>query len=118
MTALASARGASSRGVIATTTRKVTGADAVAGQWGSVQVVITVSTKGSGKSSVRRFTDLGGQIHLPHEPFRVRDVAGAPDPAPGVSHRRAPKIHLVSGATYTSDAFEQSLQSALLKASA
>jgi uncharacterized protein with FMN-binding domain len=102
----------------ATVTRKLTGVDALAGQWGSVQVVITLRTTTVGSKSRKKYTDLGGRYSyhtsrsqyimsqalplLRQEFLQVQDIR---------------KMQNVSGATYTSNAFAQSLQSALLKAS-
>jgi uncharacterized protein with FMN-binding domain len=102
----------------ATVTRKLTGVDALAGQWGSVQVVVTLKTTTVGSKSRKKYTDLGGRYSyhtsrsqyimsqalplLRQEFLQVQDIR---------------KMQNVSGATYTSNAFAQSLQSALLKAS-
>jgi hypothetical protein len=54
----AAARTASTAKVVS---RKLTGVDATAGQWGSVQVVVTATPNSSGKKAKNVYTDLGGQ---------------------------------------------------------
>lgn len=116
---LAAASAAATRS--ATTTkalsRKVIGADALAGQWGSVQVVVTLTTHGTGKGAKRVYTDLGGQYtyHTSRSEFVMSQAL--PILRQEFLAAQSSRIQLVSGATFTSNAFEQSLQSALLKAS-
>jgi uncharacterized protein with FMN-binding domain len=97
-------------------TRKVTGTDAAAGRWGSVQVVITVETTASPKPT-SKYTDLGGSYsyHTSRSQFIMSEAL--PLLRQEFLAAQSANIQMVSGASYTSQAFEQSLQSALLKIS-
>jgi uncharacterized protein with FMN-binding domain len=105
-------------------TRKFTGVSVHAKErdrdWGTVQVTITVrttTTRSGGKKKVRRrYTDLRGSYT--YETARSNFLMSSAIPILRQEFLRAQtaNIQLVSGATYTSQAFKQSLQSALLKA--
>ena len=97
-----------------TKTVKVTGPTVPAQQWGTVTVNLTMQT---GKGP-RRFTDLGGSYtyHTSRSQFIMSQ--SLPILRQEFLKAQSPKIQMVSGATLTSRAFIQSLQSALLKAHA
>lgn len=119
VTGLAAAtRSTTARGGAAkTATRTLSGEDAQAGQWGTVQVVVTLTTTGSGKDARKRYTNLGGQYtyHTSRSEFVMSQAL--PVLRQEFLTAQSAHIQLVSGATNTSEAFEQSLQSALLRAS-
>jgi hypothetical protein len=102
----------------ATTSAKYTGKTVTARQWGTVTVNVTLQTKGSGTSATRKFTDLGGgyTYHTSRSQFIMSQAL--PILRQEFLAAQSPKIQMVSGATYTSEAFIQSLQSALVKAHA
>lgn len=89
-----------------------------AGQWGSVTVNVTLRTAGSGTAATRKFTDLGGgyTYHTARSQFIMSQAL--PILRQEFLAAQSGRIQMVSGATYTSEAFVQSLQSALLKAHA
>ena len=97
---------------------KFAGATAPANQWGTVTVNITQQTTVAGSKATRKFTDLGGgyTYHTPRSQYIMSQAL------PLLRHEflvtQSAKIQNVSGATYTTQAFTQSLQSALLKAHA
>jgi len=96
-------------------TRKVTGVKALADRWGTVQVVVTAKiTTANGKRTVR-YSDLGGSYtyHTDRSQFIMSQAL--PYLRQEFLSGQTASVQNVSGATYTSQAFEQSLQSALLK---
>jgi uncharacterized protein with FMN-binding domain len=100
----------------ATTTAKYTGATDPARQWGTVTVNVTLQTTTARTKVTRRFTDLGGSYtyHTARSQFIMSQ--SLPILRQEFLTAQSARIHLVSGATYTSEAFVQSLQSALLRA--
>ncbi len=94
---------------------KFTGVTAPANQWGSVTVNITQETTTVGSKVTRKFTDLGGgyTYHTSRSQFIMSQ--SLPLLRQEFLVAQSAKIQMVSGATYTSQAFIQSLQSALLK---
>jgi uncharacterized protein with FMN-binding domain len=98
-------------------TRKLTGINALAGQWGSVQVVVTLKTTTVGSSKHKSYTDLGGQYSYHTSRSQYIMSQALPYLRQEFLKAQGMNIQAISGATYTSQAFEQSLQSALLKAS-
>ncbi|HEY4348741.1 MAG TPA: FMN-binding protein [Gaiellaceae bacterium] len=104
--------------VAKTTTKKLTGTDAVAGRWGDVQVVLTAKLTGTGKQLKVRFTDLGG--HYDYHTSRSQYIMSQSLPLLRQEFLKAQNanIQMVSGATDTSEAFQQSLQAALHKLNA
>lgn len=102
------------------TTRKFTGLEAQADRWGTVTVIVTArktTTKVGKKSRVtRRYTDLGGSYT--YHTDRSQFIMGQALPLLRQEFLQAQnaKIQMVSGATYTSQAFIRSLQAALLQA--
>ncbi|MEV8543898.1 FMN-binding protein [Streptomyces sp. NPDC051572] len=97
--------GTSSDGSTATGTKTVTG-DTVQTQWGPVQVKITVK---SGK-----ITDVTA-VQSPSDNPRDQEINSyaLPELRREVLAAQSASIDTVSGATYTSDGYRQSLQSAL-----
>ena len=95
-----------------------------ADRWGDVEVTIVVkkTTTTVGDEEDRRAEDHRGDgagLAEPHRPLDLHQPAGAADSDPGdPARRRARDIYAVSGATDSSDAFAQSLQSAILSAKA
>jgi hypothetical protein len=115
------AGGAAASGArLATSTRsaKFAGPTVPANQWGTVTVNVTMQTTGSGAKATKRFTDLGGgyTYHTSRSQFIMSQAL--PILRQEFLAAQSSKIQMVSGATYTSQAFIQSLQSALLKAHA
>jgi uncharacterized protein with FMN-binding domain len=97
---------------------KYTGKTVPARQWGTVTVNVTLQTSGTGTAAARKFTDLGGgyTYHTARSQFIMSQAL--PILRQEFLAAQSARIHMVSGATYTSEAFIQSLQSALLKAHA
>jgi uncharacterized protein with FMN-binding domain len=97
---------------------KYTGATVPASQWGSVTVNVTQETTTAGAKISRKFSDLGGgyTYHTPRSQFIMSQAL--PLLRQEFLAAQSAKIQMVSGATFTSQAFVRSLQSALLKAHA
>ena len=117
----AAASAATTKKVIVST-KTVTGTQAVADRWGYIEVALvvrkTTTTVGSKKTVKRKIIRVAVPIYPNHTdrsvfinqqalPYLTQEVLQA---------QFNPNIQMVSGATNTSDAFVQSLQSALLKA--
>jgi uncharacterized protein with FMN-binding domain len=98
-----------------TTTRKLTGIDAQAGQWGNVQTIVTVKTTISGTHKTLRYTDLGGSYSYHTSRSQFIMTQALPLLRQEFLAKQSANIQMISGATLTSEAFIQSLQSALLK---
>ena len=98
-------------------TRKASGPAALAHQWGSVQVIVTEKVTQSGSKKTIRYTDLGGSYsyHTGRSQFIMSQ--SLPLLRQEFLQSQSGNIQMVSGATDTSQAFEQSLQAALLKLS-
>ena len=101
-----------------TKSAKFTGATVPAHQWGTVTVVVTQQTATGGKKVTRKFSDLGGgyTYHTSRSQYIMSQALPLLRQEFLVAQNA--RIHMVSGATYTSQAFIKSLQSALLKAHA
>ncbi len=100
-----------------TVTRKLVGQNATAGQWGSVQVNITLrTTTTTAKKPSSKYTDLGGQYSYHTSRSQYIMSQALPLLRQEFLSAQSANIRMISGATFTSQAFEQSLQSALLKA--
>jgi uncharacterized protein with FMN-binding domain len=102
--------------------KRVAGPQAQADRWGYVQVVLivrkTTTTSSAGSKVTRRITGVTVPVYPDHTgrsqfisenslPILISEALRAQTHA---------NVDLVSGATYTSEAFTQSLQSAILKA--
>ena len=96
-------------------TRKVTGASAQADQWGTVQINVTARITVSGGKKTIRYTDLGGSYSYHTSRSQYIMSQALPMLRQEFLSAQSPNVQMISGATYTSQAFEQSLQSALLK---
>ena len=103
--------------------KKVTGPEAQANRWGFVEVTLvvkkTTTTDAAGKVKVtRRITGVPVPVYPDHTGRSLFISQNAIPVLIGeVLHAQFnPSIDFVSGATYTSQAFTQSLQAALLKA--
>jgi len=104
---------------VAVITRKVTGPAAQAGQWGLLQVALTVkkttTTVGTKKTTVRKVI----RIDIPQYPNHTdRSVyinqTALPYLMQETLKKQSANIHTVSGASYSSQAYIQSLQGALV----
>src|SRR5207244_10418870 len=108
---------------VVTVTKKVTGPQAQASRWGYIQVTLvvrkTTTTVGTKKTIKRKITAVKVPVYPNHTdrsvyinqqalPYLVQETLQAQSSA----------INMVGGATDTSDAFAQSLQSAILTAKA
>jgi uncharacterized protein with FMN-binding domain len=115
---LAAAPASPALGTTAAKSATYTGSTVAAHQWGTVTVNVTVQMVGSGSRTARTFSDLGGgyTYHTSRSQFIMSQAL--PILRQEFLAAQSARIHLVSGATYTSQAFIQSLQSALLKAHA
>jgi uncharacterized protein with FMN-binding domain len=99
------------------TTRKVTGVEAEASRWGTVKVIVTAKVTTNGTRKTVRFTDLGGSYTYHTDRSQYIMSQSLPYLRQEFLKAQSANVQLVSGATDTSQAFEQSLQSALLKLS-
>ena len=101
-------------------TKKFDGVTAQADRWGTVQVTVTVRTTtvttGTKKQVTRRYTDLGGRYSYHTGRSQYIMSQSLPYLREEFLKAQSADIQMVSGATYTSQAFLQSLQSALLQA--
>ena len=100
-------------------TKKVAGPTAQADRWGTVQVTLvvrkTTSTSASGAKKVsRRIADITGtySYHTDRSAFIMQQ--SLPQLRLEALQAQNANIDMVSGATFTSQAFIQSLQAALL----
>jgi uncharacterized protein with FMN-binding domain len=100
-----------------TVTRKATGLEAEASRWGTVKVIVTAKVTTSGGKKTVRFTDLGGSYTYHTDRSQYIMSQSLPYLRQEFLKAQSANVQLVSGATDTSQAFEQSLQSALLRLS-
>ena len=97
--------------------RKFTGAAYQADRFGTLQVVITVKKTTVGKKVTRKITAISVPVYPEHTGRSVYISENAiPILRSEALRAQSAHVDLVSGATYTSDAFAGSLQSAILKA--
>jgi uncharacterized protein with FMN-binding domain len=115
--AIAAARTTDKQTVRKTVTRTVAGTAAVAGRWGTVKVVVTAKVTTSGTKRTVRFTDLGGNYSYHTSRSQYIMSQSLPLLRQELLSAQSANIQFVSGASDTSQAFEQSLQAALLKVS-
>ena len=101
-----------------TVTRKATGIQAEASRWGTVRIVVTakITTKG-GKKTIR-YTDLGGSYTYHTDRSQYIMSQSLPYLRQEFLTAQSANVQLVSGATDTSQAFIESLGSALAQAKA
>ncbi len=107
---------------VVTVTKTVVGAPGSAGQWGDVEVTLvvkkTTTTVGAKKTVKRTITKLDVPVfpaHTDRSIFINQQALPLLESEVLAAHYSA-NIQMISGATYTSQGFIQSLQSALLKA--
>ena len=97
--------------------RKFTGATYEADRYGALQVVITVKKTTIGKKVTRKITAVSVPVYPNHSGRSLYISENAiPILRSEALRAQSAKIDLISGATYTSEAFASSLQSAILKA--
>jgi uncharacterized protein with FMN-binding domain len=98
-------------------TRKLTGQTFQADRWGSVTVVVTVrtATVAGSKKVTHRYIDLGGSYTYHTDRSQYIMSQSLPYLRQEFLQAQTPNVQMVSGATYTSQAFVQSLQSALAR---
>jgi uncharacterized protein with FMN-binding domain len=113
-TALAAAT-STSAAAATVVTKRVTGPVEQADRWGSVQVVLVVTKTTKGSKVTRTIKDLTGTYtyHTDRSQFIMQ--RSLPTLRTEALQAKTAKIDMVSGATYTSEAFVQSLQAALLQ---
>jgi uncharacterized protein with FMN-binding domain len=102
-------------------TKKFTGSAYEAGRWGSLQVTITVrkttTITGTKRKVTRKLTAISVPAYPNHTDRSVYiNTQALPILKSEALRAQTAKIDMVSGATDTSEAFAQSLQSAILKA--
>jgi uncharacterized protein with FMN-binding domain len=101
--------------------KDVTGTVEGAGDWGLVQVVVTIqkttTTTGTNSTVDRKITDVKVPV-FPSDAARSAFISShtIPQLVRETLTEQSADIHLVGGATYTSRAFVSSLQAALLLA--
>jgi uncharacterized protein with FMN-binding domain len=101
-------------------TRKISGSAVEADRWGTVQVTVTVrkttAVVNGVKKVTRKWTDIGGSFtyHTDRSLYIMQQALPLLRQEALQSH--SANVDTISGATYTSDAFVQSLQEALVKA--
>jgi len=98
-----------------TVTQKLSGVQAQADRWGTVKVIVTAKITTSGGKQTIRYTDLGGSYTYHTDRSQYIMSQSLPYLRQEFLSAQSSNIQMVSGATYTSMAFEQSLQSALAK---
>jgi uncharacterized protein with FMN-binding domain len=119
LTNLAARAGAATTTVKKTVWKRISGPLAQADRWGDVQVTIVVKKTTTGSKVTRKITGITVPVYPDHTgrsefisqnalPILVSEALQA--------QMHPANVQLVSGATYTSEAFEQSLQAAALKA--
>src|SRR5471030_1620620 len=99
-------------------TKTYTGTTGQADRWGTVTVNLKVQTTTNGKKVTRKYLDLGGNFtyHTSRSQFIMSQAL--PQLRQEFLTAQNANVQTISGATYTSEAFLQSLQSALVKATA
>jgi len=96
-------------------TKKAAGASAQANRWGTVTVNVTVRLTTTGSKTTRKYLDLGGSYTYHTDRSQYIMSQALPILREEFLQAQSAKVEMVSGATYTSEAFVQSLQSALTK---
>jgi uncharacterized protein with FMN-binding domain len=110
---------------VVTATKSFTGAPSVADRWGDLQVTIvvkkttTTNLTTKKKTVKRRITSVTVPVYPDHTDRSVFiNQQALPILIQEAMRAQSSAIDLVSGATDTTEAFQQSLQSAILKARA
>ena len=100
-------------------TKKVLGSAAEADRWGTVQVSVTVKKTtvivNGHKKVTRKWTDIGGTFSYHTDRSLYIMQQSLPQLRQQALTTHSGNVDTVSGATYSSDAFRQSLQEALAK---
>ena len=96
-------------------TKKVAGPSEQADRWGTVTVNVTVRLTTLGKKTTRKYVDLGGSYSYHTDRSQYIMSQALPILRQEFLQAQSAHVQMVSGATYTSEAFLQSLQSALSK---
>jgi len=114
-TAAATSRVAAKKKVAVT--RKLKGQSVEADRWGAVQINVTVRlTHAAGSKRVtRKYVDLGGTYSYHSARSQYIMSQALPMLRQEFLAGQSANVQVISGATVTSEAFAQSLQSALLK---
>ena len=99
--------------------KRVAGPQEQANRWGFVQVSVVVKKTTAGSKTTRKITGISVPVYPDHT-GRSQFISENALPiliSEGLKAQMHPaNIQMLSGATYTSNAFEQSLQAAVLKA--
>lgn len=98
-----------------TVTLKLVGIAAQADRWGTVKTIVTAKITGTGSTRKVVYTDLGGSYSYHTSRSQYIMSQSLPYLRQEFLKAQSANVQMVSGATNTSQAFEQSLQSALLK---
>jgi hypothetical protein len=98
-----------------TVTKRVSGPVEQADRWGTVQVVLIVTKTTTGSKVTRKIKDLTGTYSYHTDRSQFIMSRSLPTLRSEALQAKSAKIDMVSGATYTSEAFTQSLQAALLQ---
>ena len=106
---------AASRAQTAVVTKRVSGPVEQADRWGTVQVVLIVTKTTSGSKVTRKIKDLTGSYSYQTDRSQFIMSRSLPTLRSEALQTKSARINMVSGATYTSEAFTQSLQAALLQ---
>lgn len=113
--ATAMAAPAAARTQTSVITKKIKGTVEQANQWGTVQVVLVVTKTTKGSKVTRTIKDLTGSYSYHTDRSQFIMSRSLPTLRSEALQAKTAKISMVSGATYTSEAFIGSLQSALLQ---
>ena len=97
------------------TTRKLAGQGVDAGRWGTVTINVTVRTTRAGGKVTRKYTNLGGTYSYHTDRSQYIMSKALPLLRQEFLAAQSGNVQMISGATDTSQAFAQSLQSALAK---
>ena len=98
-------------------TRKLQGDSFQADRWGTVKVYVVLrTTTFGGKKVTRKYVDLGGSYTYHTDRSQFIMSQSLPQLRQEFLQVQNANVQMISGATYTSQAFQQSLQSALAKA--
>jgi uncharacterized protein with FMN-binding domain len=106
---------ATSRAQTSVVTKKVSGTVQQADRWGTVQVVLVITKTTKGSKVTRKIKDLTGSYTYHTDRSQFIMSRSLPTLRSEALQAKSAKINMVSGATYTSEAFTQSLQAALLQ---
>jgi uncharacterized protein with FMN-binding domain len=101
-------------------TRKFTGPAAEADRWGTVQTNVTIRKTTIVKNGVKKVTrtliDIGGSFSYHTDRSLYIMQQALPLLRQAALQSKSANVDIISGATYTSEAFVHSLQEALVKA--